>query len=231
MSEKANPEQPRQYHLRVKVCGITRGSDALKAAEHRAEFVGFIFTRKSPRYIDPLVAADIIAALPETTVPVGVFVDAPRDEVLDVISRSGIQIAQLHGSEPPAFCNSFGPFPVMKAFRVKEGFTSDELTPYNCRTFVLDAYHPDKAGGTGETFDWELAKPASAAHRIMLAGGLTPDNVVDAADTVEPWGVDTSSGLEISPGVKDHDLIDKLFANLDYAGYRFPPGWRRQERP
>ena len=209
-------------NVKVKICGITRPSDALLACELGASYIGFIFA-DSPRRVHPLLAGDIVSLLPDSVVPVGVFVNASRETVLDVISQSGIRMAQFHGDEKPDFCASFGSFPVMKAFRVREGFSTAEMEPYPCRTFLLDTYHPDKQGGTGETFDWNLAADAVAEYRIMLAGGLTPDNVVDAVDAVHPFGIDVSSGVEESPGIKNPEKLTKLFRELEWAQYHTPP--------
>ena len=211
--------------VRVKICGITRPSDALLAAELGASYVGFVFAQ-SPRKVDPLLAGDIVSLLPKSVVPVGVFVDAPRDEVLDVVSQSGIRLLQFHGDETPEYCASFGAFPTMNAFRVREGFDAAEMERYPCRTFLLDAYHPTRHGGTGETFDWSLAVEPAKRFRTMLAGGLTPENVVDAVDAVHPYGIDVSSGVEASPGVKDPEKLTKLFRELEWAQYHTLPGGR-----
>jgi len=209
--------------VKVKVCGITRPSDALLAARLGASYVGFVFVPRSPRYIAPPRAADIIASLPARVIPVGVFVDLPRDRVLDVISASGIKIAQFHGSESPAFCESFGGFPVIKAFRVRPPFGLEDVSPYHVDVHLLDAYHPKLAGGTGETFDWALAAPVAAKVRVMLSGGLTPENVTGAVEAVRPYAVDVSSGVEGAPGVKDPERMEAFFLNLERCGHHIVP--------
>lgn len=204
--------------VQVKVCGITRPSDALKAAELGAQYLGFIFVRRSPRRIEPALAGEIISRLPKRVVPVGVFVNTPRDRVLDVISTSGIKMAQFHGYESPDYCESFGQFPVMKAFSVRPQFGLEDVDPYHTDLFLLDTYDPKRKGGTGKTFDWDLARPVVEKYRVMLAGGLNPENVVDAVETLEPYAVDVSSGVEESPGIKDHGKLERFFHNLAEAG-------------
>jgi len=209
--------------VRVKVCGINRPSDALLAARLGASYVGFVFVPRSPRFIAPPQAADIVAVLPKHVIPVGVFVNLPRDRVLDIISVSGIKIAQFHGFESPEYCESFGTFPVIKAFRVRAPFSFEDVAPYHVDMALLDAYHPRLEGGTGETFDWSLAAPVAEKTRVMLAGGLTPRNIVQAVETVRPYAVDVSSGVEGSPGVKDPALLEALFLSLERGGYHLVP--------
>jgi phosphoribosylanthranilate isomerase len=205
--------------VKVKICGITRSADARAAADLGASYVGFIFVKRSPRYIEPLRAAEIIDDLPDGVVPVGVFVDETRDRVLDTISTAGLQMAQLHGDETPRFCASFGSFPIIKAFRVRPPFGPEDVHPYRVGTYLLDTYHPTQAGGTGETFDWSLAALIASHARVMLAGGLTPHNVVAAVEAVHPSAVDASSGVESAPGIKNHALLEAFFGALDAAGY------------
>lgn len=209
--------------IRVKICGITRTEDALTATGLGASYLGFVFAPRSPRFIPPIQAAGIIAALPTEVIPVGVFVNLPRDHVLDVISATGIKIVQFHGFESPDYCASFGAFPVIKAFRVRAPFGLDDVAPYHVDMVLLDAYHPSLDGGTGEVFDWGLAAPVAARARVMLAGGLTPDTIVRAVETVRPYAVDVSSGVELSPGVKDPSRLEEFFASLDRGGYLTVP--------
>ena len=211
----------------VKICGITREEDAQRAVELGARYVGFIFVQRSGRAIEPAGAGEIIAALPKTVVPVGVFVNAPRDHVLDVIDTTGIKMAQFHGYESPDYCESFGQFPVMKAFAVKPSFGTQDIEPYHADVFLLDTYDPVRKGGTGRTFDWDIAKPVADKYRVMLAGGLNPANVVAAVDEVLPYGVDVSSGVEAAPGVKDHDKMELLFRALHAGGYHPAPTGER----
>ena len=193
----------RDQTVRVKICGITQLEDAAVAAEAGADAVGFVFHRGSPRYIKPEDAGVIARALPPFLTTVGVFVDYPPDDVRQILATTGLDIAQLHGAESVEYCAMFPR--VIKAMRVKGPEVVDELTKYPCvSAFLLDAYHPDALGGTGESFDWNIAQKAAQTHRIILAGGLTVDNIADAVEQVRPYGVDVSSGVEKSPGVKDH---------------------------
>ncbi|HRU22708.1 MAG TPA: phosphoribosylanthranilate isomerase [Candidatus Latescibacteria bacterium] len=207
-------------HVSVKICGIRTRHDALLAADLGATYVGFVFVRKSPRYIDPAEAAEIVPALPRGVVPVGVFANQPRDRVLDIISVTGVKVAQFSGLESPEYCDSMGKFGVFKAFHVRPPFSFENLEPYHVNMFVLDTYVPGKNGGTGETFDWSLAIPVARKTRVMLAGGLTPANVVEAVETVRPYAVDVSSGVESSPGEKSPHLMETFFQSLHDAGYQ-----------
>jgi phosphoribosylanthranilate isomerase len=197
----------------VKICGITRTEDALLAAELGAAYVGFIFA-PSRRRISPEDASAIISKLPPSVTPVGVFVNAERNGIMDVTWRSGIRAVQLHGEESPEFCAGFPGIEVLKAFRVHADFDAGLLETYGCDGFVLDAWHPERRGGTGETFDWSLAVAAADAHRVLLAGGLMPENVGEAINHVKPYGVDLSSGIESAPGIKDHVKMRALFAAI-----------------
>ncbi len=204
--------------VRVKVCGITRASDAFKAAELGAQYLGFIFVHDSPRRIDPATAGKIIRKLPESVVPVGVFMNVPKSRVKQVIAASGIQMAQFHGNEPPEYCESFGLLPAIKAFRVRPGFGLPDVERYRTKLMLLDTFDPKRKGGTGKTFDWDLAVPVAGKYPVILAGGLNPDNIVTAVTTVRPYGVDMNSGVETRPGVKSHEKLEQLFSTLHDAG-------------
>lgn len=213
--------------VRVKVCGITRAEDALKAAELGARYIGFIFVHNSPRCIDPATAGKIIRTLPESVVPVGVCMNVPRVRVTQVIAASGIRMAQFHGNEPPEYCESFGAFPAIKAFRVRPGFGLPDVERYRTDLVLLDTFDPKREGGTGKTFDWDLAIPVAKRHRVILAGGLNPDNVVRAVTAVRPYGVDINSGVETRPGVKSHEKLERLFSTLRDAGLLSNPADER----
>ncbi len=195
---------------RVKVCGLTRLEDALAAAHLGVEALGFNFYPGSKRYLAPASARTILRALPPLVVPVGVFVDASRDELVSAAAISGVQLLQLHGDEPPELCAQL-PLPVLKAIRVRGPESLDQLDRYEevVAGFLLDA---DSAGygGSGQTFDWALAAEAAERAPVALAGGLTPANVAKAVRTVRPWAVDVASGVESAPGVKDHDLMARF---------------------
>ncbi len=192
--------------VRVKICGITRLEDAVAAALAGADAVGFVFHPESPRYILPEDAAVIARAMPPFVTTVGVFVDSPPDQVKQTLSTAGLDVAQLHGAESVEYCAMFPR--VIKAMRVKGPEAVDMLKEYTCvSAFLLDAYHPKAPGGTGESFDWKIAAKAAQTHRIILAGGLTPDNVQKAVAEVRPYAVDVSSGVEKTPGRKDLDKV------------------------
>jgi phosphoribosylanthranilate isomerase len=196
--------------MKVKICGITRGEDALAAVRAGADAVGFIFSPTSPRYIDPEKAAAIIRLLPGNVTPVGVFVNSPRREIEEVISIAGIRCLQLHGEETAAETGGYD-FPVIKAFRVGPHFDPAALSGYTVGAFLLDTYAAHKHGGTGEVFDWTIAREAAARGRIILSGGLNPENVLDAVAAASPFAIDVNSGVEEAPGIKDHDRITRLF--------------------
>lgn len=188
---------------RVKICGITRLDDALAAVEAGADALGFMFYPRSPRAVTPAQVREITRVLPPFAARVGVFVDASAGEIRAAIGEAGLDTLQLHGAETPEFCAQFG-LPVVKAFRVADESVLAELGRYPVAAHLLDAYSPAAHGGTGRTFNWAIARAAVAAgHRVVLAGGLAPDNVARAVTEVRPFGLDVSSGVESAPGRKD----------------------------
>lgn len=189
--------------VRVKICGITRMEDALAAVEAGADALGFVFYPKSPRCVSVETAREIAQALPPFASPVGVFVDAPMEHVKQTYERAGLRAVQLHGNETPAYCAALG-VPAVKAFRVRGAVDFPFEAYQGCAAFLLDAYVKGEPGGTGRAFRWELARDACRRRRVILAGGLTPENAAKAVQTVQPYAVDVSSGVEVSPGVKDH---------------------------
>jgi phosphoribosylanthranilate isomerase len=191
--------------MMVKICGITNREDALAAAEGGATALGFNFYSRSPRYIKPEDAARIIGTLPSAVWKVGVFVNAPAGEIARIRAVAGLDIAQLHGDEPPALMPSG--VRVWKALRVNDSFEPASMDPYDVEAFLLDA-PSDAYGGTGRTFDWSKAK--HTGRRIVLAGGLDAENVAAAIHLVRPWGVDACSRLESAPGRKDHVKIARF---------------------
>ncbi len=187
----------------VKICGITTPADGEAAAAAGADAVGLMFYAPSPRYVTVPAAAAIARALPPFIIKVGVFVDAPAELVLQAVAECGLNVLQFHGAETPEYCQSF-PVMTIKAFRMKGPETLAELPTYPTSAWLLDAYTPDRHGGTGATFNWELARQAGNLGRpIFLAGGLTPENVGAAIRQVRPYAVDVSSGVEAAPGRKD----------------------------
>ena len=193
--------------VKVKICGITNLPDGMAAAEAGADLLGFVFYDQSPRHISMAAAAALIPKLPPLVLKVGVFVNAPEDVVVQTIRECGLSLLQFHGDEPPDYCAQFG-LMSMKAFRVRDAASLSALREYPTDAWLLDAYSPGKPGGTGETFNWNLALEARAwGCPIFLAGGLTPDNVAEAVRRAQPYGVDVSSGVEAAPGRKDHAKV------------------------
>jgi len=190
--------------LRIKICGITNLSDALAAVDAGADALGFMFYEPSPRHITLTAAAEIIRDLPPFVTAVGVFVDASQDFVRRAMEECGLDALQFHGNEPPDFCRQFSKRTI-KAFRVRDAASLKELPQYPTSAWLLDSFVPDRLGGSGAKFDWELACSAKKFGRpIILAGGLTPENVAEAVRLVRPFAVDVSSGVESQPGRKDH---------------------------
>ena len=192
---------------RIKICGITNVEDGVAAAEAGADMIGLMFYERSPRHISFATAAEVSRALSPFIVKVGVFVNPDEDTVMRAINDCGVTLLQFHGEETPGFCTQFGVMS-MKAFRIKDAASLEALPNYPTDAWLLDAYSPDAHGGTGAKFNWELAIEAKNLGRpIFLAGGLTPENVGDAVQTVQPFGVDVSSGVESAPGKKNHAKV------------------------
>lgn len=200
---------------RVKICGITNLEDALKAAELGADSLGFIFYKKSPRHINPRTAGLIIRELPPFVTPVGVFVDEELPKVVATAAETGICTVQLHGNEPPEYCERLG-IKAIKAIRVRDMADINRLRPYNVSAYLLDTFKEGVHGGTGETFDWDIAVEAKALGRIILSGGLNPENVSEAVEKVQPYAVDACSGIEIKdrPGRKDHAKLKEFMERV-----------------
>jgi phosphoribosylanthranilate isomerase len=196
--------------ITVKVCGITNVEDAMAAVEAGADALGFIFYEQSPRYVVPAVAGRIIAELPPLVMPIGVFVNERLSTVRSVMDRCGLAMAQLHGDEDASYCHELSR-PAMKALRLKNRGALLALAEYQgrgrVRGFVLDAFSEAAYGGTGQITDWGLAAEVAKSTPVLLAGGLTPENVAEAIRVVRPYGVDVSSGVESAPGKKNHAKI------------------------
>jgi len=207
--------------VRVKICGITRLEDALAAARLGADALGFNFWPGSKRFITPAAARAIVRALPPFVTPVGVFVDAGRDELLSAAAVSGVQVLQLHGDEPPELARSL-PMPILKAIRVAGPASLEAMDRWpSAAGFLLDAPAPGY-GGSGQTFDWAVAADAARRATVLLAGGLTPANVAEAIRAVRPFAVDVASGVEASPGVKDAALVAAFLAAARAAAAELP---------
>ena len=199
--------------MKVKICGITNIDDALYATELGADALGFIFVKKSPRYISPLKARKIIQTLPPFVVSVGVIANMTYNDVMDIIEQTSIGCVQLHGDETPKQIAKY-PVPVYKSFRVDSSFNPEMLRRYKGSAYLLDTKIPGQLGGTGQTFNWEIAVKAKEYGRIILAGGLTSDNIIEAVRTVQPYAVDVNSGVEESPGKKNKSKLKLLFELL-----------------
>jgi phosphoribosylanthranilate isomerase len=194
--------------IRVKICGITCLEDAMLAVEAGADALGFMFYPPSPRSVRPDAVRRIVELLPPFVARVGVFVNADEEQIRLTIREAGIDTIQLHGKEPVELCRNLAPLPVMKAFRMEGPGSLNALTPYTGCAWLLDSYVAGVFGGTGQTFNWDLACEAvRRGGKVVLAGGLTPDNVARAVAAVSPYGVDVSSGVETSPGKKDPDKV------------------------
>jgi phosphoribosylanthranilate isomerase len=203
---------------RIKVCGITRLEDALLAAELGADGLGFNFYGPSPRYIAPTEARAIIERLPPFVEAVGVYADETEmDHVTAIADKSGIGTIQLHGPRFPELAARPARYCLIRAVAVGEGFKAESLAAIRANAFLLDAFHPKLSGGTGKTFDWELAREANNHGTIILAGGLNPENVGRAIQEVRPYAVDVASGVESEPGKKDAGLLRAFFAAVQEA--------------
>lgn len=199
---------------KVKICGMTNREDAMFCARAGADMLGFIFYDKSPRNIDPLTAAAIIEELPSYVTPVGVFVNQSRATIEKVISQTNIRALQLSGDESPTDCQDFS-VRVIKAFRIRKRQELDQLKRYNVSAILLDGAPAGTYGGSGVLPDFSIAIEMKDVKPLFLAGGIGPDNVIKVVQTVEPYGLDINSGVEQSPGKKDHEKIALLFERLN----------------
>lgn len=205
---------------RVKICGLTRPEDAAAAARLGAWALGVIFAAESPRRVDAKRAARLFEAAPAGMMRVGVFVNTPASEIAAAAEACGLTAVQLHGEETPAFCRELKQrtgLAVIKALRVSGPASLEGVVQFDTDLVLLDTYHPGKRGGTGEIFDWSLAARLPAAfrsRRLILSGGLGPDNIAAAHGAIEPFALDVSSGIESSPGIKEHTSLERLFEQL-----------------
>ena len=193
--------------VRVKICGITSARDARLAARLGADALGFNFWKGSVRYVKPERARAIIASLPPFITTVGVFVDADAEDVIRVAKAADLDAVQFHGDERPSIVHAVTRPRRIKAIRVRDESDIALCRRYRVEGYLLDSYVPNRRGGTGRTFKWELARSAKEFGPIILAGGLTPDNVAEAIATVRPYAVDVASGVESEPGKKDRALM------------------------
>jgi len=203
--------------VKVKICGITNHEDAQIAVSAGADALGFVMYKKSPRWVEPTVARAIIAELPPFVLPIGVFVNEEVGTVRNLVDECGFALAQLHGDENASYCQQLGR-PTLKALRLKDRGSFLALAEFQGRAgvrgFLIDAFSEKAYGGTGKTVDWTLAAEVAGTVPILLAGGLTPSNVAEAVQRVRPYGVDVSSGVELTPGKKDREKVQAFLETV-----------------
>jgi phosphoribosylanthranilate isomerase len=207
-----------QLHTRIKICGIKHLADALKAVECGADAIGLIFVEKSPRYVSLTEARVIAESLPPFVTVVGLFMNATAEAVHEALKVVPLNLLQFHGEETPAFCDQFE-MPYIKVLRMRENANVVAFAQEypNAAGILLDAYHKGVGGGTGQTFDWDLI-PDDVPLPIILAGGLTPDNVASAVEMVKPYAIDVSSGVESEQAKKDHKKIEQFIKEVQRVG-------------
>jgi len=194
--------------VKVKICGITNLYDALRISELRPDALGFVFYKKSPRYITPNKAKEIIRKIPSSVQKVGVFVNEKEDNIIHIAKDLKLDILQLHGNESPQFCKRFKNYKVIKVFRVEDEKSLKDLRLYTVWGFLFDSYQKNLFGGTGEEFNWEIIKSLKLKKRnIFLSGGLNAKNIKSAIGFIKPNWVDVSSSVEIKPGKKDYKKV------------------------
>jgi len=215
--------------VKVKICGITNLSDARRAVEAGADFLGFNFYLKSSRYIAPAAARRIVQGLPPGVASVGVFVNEPEPEMLAIARRVGLDYVQLHGDETAEVVSRMRrSFRVIKAVRVRDSFRVSQLRNFKrASSILLDGFDARLRGGTGKSFNWKLAKSAGRKRQIFLAGGLTPENVAAAVSAARPFAIDVCSGVESRPGKKDAARMRALVAAVRPASTTRPASAKR----
>jgi phosphoribosylanthranilate isomerase len=201
--------------VRIKICGITNWADARCASEAGADFLGFNFYPRSPRYIEPARARSIVRRLPKNVASVGIFVNEPVENLVRIATAAGVKYVQLHGEETAASVSRLrrmlGPVKIIKAIRVRGAADVRKAARFHgASAILLDGFEPRRRGGTGRVFDWSFAARENGKARMFLAGGLTPENVTEAIRVVRPYAVDVCSGVETSPGRKDRAKIRAL---------------------
>jgi phosphoribosylanthranilate isomerase len=202
----------------VKICGITRLEDALAAVASGADAIGFIFHRPSPRYVTPESVTGIINCIPSEVTTVGVFVNADAAEVIDIMTRCRLDMIQFHGTESPEYCRQFPPSRVVKAVSPGSDYIPADLDRYDVRAFLVDTYAPEQHGGTGRRANWQAAATLARSHPLILAGGLTAENLAEAIASVSPDAVDINSGVELAPGRKDGRKIEHCMREVRKHG-------------
>ncbi|OUL33012.1 N-(5'-phosphoribosyl)anthranilate isomerase [Nostoc sp. T09] len=206
--------------MRIKICGITQPQQSVAIASLGATALGFICVPNSPRYVNIQQIQAAVVPLPENIDKIGVFANTSITEIKQTVVESGLTSVQLHGNESPEFCSqlrqALPEIEIIKAFRIRSSEHLEQVAEYTnyIDTLLLDAYHPQHLGGTGQTLDWSMLQTFSPSCPWFLAGGLTPDNILDALNMLQPSGIDLSSGVEKAPGDKDLDQVAKLFVKL-----------------
>ena len=203
----------RDTQVKVKICGMTNLKDVKVAVDGGVDAVGFIFYKKSPRSVTMQAVRKIVLELPPFVDSVGVFVNETAEQINKIADRCNLDRVQLHGNESPTFCKKIRRR-VIKAIRVKDIQSLKKLSDYPVSSFLLDTFSEDQYGGTGKVFDWNLAYPAKRYGPIILAGGLTPNNVRQVIQRIQPYGVDVCSGVESQPGIKDHKKMKAFLKNV-----------------
>ena len=202
--------------IAVKICGITSLKDAEMAVNYSVSAIGMIFCPDSPRYVDPAEVEQWIDRIPDSVKKVGVFVNEQIDTINKITRQLKLEFIQLHGDESPEFCNGIIR-PVIKVFRVGDDFDAIVLNEYDVHGFLFDTYKKGNPGGTGTRFNWDLIANLKTETPIILSGGLTPENVLNGIEAVNPAAVDVNSGVESVPGVKDEEKIKELFSVLEHS--------------
>jgi phosphoribosylanthranilate isomerase len=203
--------------MKVKICGITNLDDALICEKEGADAIGFIFYRQSKRYILPKDAAEITVKLSPFTAKVGVFVNEKVSVITEIVEKTNINIVQLHGNENEDYCLQIK-LPVIKSFRIREGFDFDKITKYNNVNYLLDSFVENNYGGTGSSFNWELI-PMNLKNKIILSGGISEKNIEYIFKNISPSAIDLSSSLESKPGKKDERKIKSFFSKINSLRY------------
>ncbi len=210
--------------MRIKICGITRPIQGKEIAQLGATALGFICVPASPRYVNPEQIQAVVKHLPENVDRIGVFANTSWEEICQTVTPAQLNGVQLHGDESPEFCHQLRQLlpnvEIIKALRVQSSQDLDKANVYtnSVDTLLLDAYHPQQLGGTGKTLDWTTLRQFCPSCPWLLAGGLTPDNILDALNQVHPSGIDLSSGVERTPGDKDLDKVAQLFEQIRAKG-------------
>ncbi len=203
----------KSIRTQIKICGLTKPEQALSCFNMGADLIGLNCWSGSSRYIIPEIISEIVSELPKSAKTVGVFVNASPDSINDLMNLTGMDWVQLHGDEELVTCEKLE-FPWFKAFRVSPKFKFSLIKHYKQETFLIDAFSKYHFGGSGLKVDIELANKASGFGKMILAGGLTPENVEEAIEKVKPWAVDVCSGVEKKPGIKDMRLVEKFISKI-----------------